>query len=49
MKYLIIGASAAGLAAAETLHKIYPTGQITILEKERTQLYSRILLPYLLS
>lgn len=49
MKYLIIGASAAGLAAAETIHKIYPTGQITILEKERTQRYSRILLPYLLS
>lgn len=49
MKYLIIGASAAGLAAAETLHKIYPTGQITILEKEKTQPYSRILLPYLLS
>lgn len=49
LKYLIIGASAAGLAAAETLHKIRPIGQITILEKEKTQLYSRILLPYLLS
>jgi len=49
LKYLIIGASAAGLATAETLHKIHPTGQITILEKEKTQPYSRILLPYLLS
>ena len=49
MKYLIIGASAAGLAATETLKNFDPGSQITILEKERTQRYSRILLPYLLS
>lgn len=49
LKYLIIGASAAGLAAANTLKSADPNSQITILEKEKIQPYSRILLPYLLA
>ncbi len=48
MKYLIIGASAAGLAAAETLQKINKNCQITILCREKKP-YSRVLLPYLLA
>jgi len=48
MKYLIIGASAAGLAAAETLQKINKDCQITILCREKKP-YSRVLLPYLLA
>lgn len=49
MNYLIIGASAAGLAAAETLCRVDPGSQVTILCKERTRPYSRVLLPYLLA
>lgn len=48
MKYLIIGASAAGLAAAETLKKINKNCQTTILFREKKP-YSRVLLPYLLA
>lgn len=48
MKYLIIGASAAGLAAAETLQKINKNCQVTILCCEKKP-YSRVLLPYLLA
>ncbi|MBT9139570.1 MAG: NADH-dependent phenylglyoxylate dehydrogenase subunit epsilon [Dehalococcoidia bacterium] len=47
--YLIIGASAAGVAAAETLCQVDPRSQVTILCKESTRPYSRVLLPYLLT
>ena len=46
---MIIGASAAGLAAAETLRRVDPDGQVTVLCREKTQPYSRVLLPYLLA
>lgn len=49
MNYLIIGAGAAGLSAAETLRRVDPGGHVAILCRERTQPYSRVLLPYLLS
>ena len=48
MKYLIIGASAAGLSAAETLQQINKDYKVTILCREKKP-YSRILLPYLLA
>ncbi len=48
MNYLLIGASAAGLAAAETLRRVDPEGRVTILCRE-TRPYSRVLLPYLLA
>jgi len=48
LNYLLIGASAAGLAAAETLRRVDPEGRVTILCRE-TRPYSRVLLPYLLA
>ncbi len=48
MRYVIIGASAAGLAAAETLRKWDRKGQITLISDEPYLPYSRPLLPYLL-
>lgn len=47
--YLIIGAGAAGLAAAVTLRRFDQNSQVTILSREKTNPYSRILLPYLLA
>jgi len=47
-KYLIIGASAAGLSAAETLRRVDPGGHVSVLCRERRP-YSRVLLPYLLA
>ncbi|MFZ5450472.1 MAG: NAD(P)/FAD-dependent oxidoreductase [Thermodesulfobacteriota bacterium] len=49
MRYLIIGASAAGLAAAEILRQRDPRGSITLISDESQPLYSRPLLTYLLS
>lgn len=49
MRYVIIGASAAGLAAAETLRQWDPRGTITLISEEAQPLYSRPLLTYLLS
>ena len=40
-KYVIIGASAAGLAAAEQIRKTDKTGDITVLTKESYLPYSR--------
>jgi len=48
LNYLIIGASAAGLAAAETLRQVDPDGRVAILCRE-TRPYSRVLLPHLLA
>jgi nitrite reductase (NADH) large subunit len=48
MRYVIIGASAAGLAAAETLRKWDRTGSITLISDEPHLPYSRPLLTYLL-
>lgn len=49
MRYVIIGASAAGLAAAETLRRYDPLGEITLISDEPHPPYSRPLLTYLLS
>lgn len=49
MRYVIIGASAAGLAAAETLRHWDPRGSITLISDEPHPPYSRPLLTYLLS
>ena len=48
MKYIIIGASAAGLATAESIRKTDPVGEITILTKESYMPYSRPSISYLL-
>jgi nitrite reductase (NADH) large subunit len=49
MRYVIIGASAAGCKAAETLRRYAPASPITIISEEAQPLYSRPLLTYLLS
>ena len=48
MKYVIIGASAAGLAAAEQIRKTDKNGEITVLTKEAYLPYSRPSISYLL-
>ena len=49
MRYVIIGASAAGCKAAETLRRYAPTSPITVISEEAQPLYSRPLLTYVLS
>ena len=49
MRYVIIGASAAGCKAAETLRRYAPDSPITVISEEAQPLYSRPLLTYLLS
>jgi nitrite reductase (NADH) large subunit len=49
MRYVIIGASAAGCKAAETLRRYAPNSPITIISEEARPLYSRPLLTYVLS
>jgi nitrite reductase (NADH) large subunit len=49
MRYVIIGASAAGCKAAETLRRYAPDSPITIISDEAQPLYSRPLLTYVLS
>jgi NAD(P)H-nitrite reductase large subunit len=48
-KYLIIGAGAAGVAAAEGIRKLDPTGEITEVYEERAGYYSRPGLAYYLT
>jgi len=49
MRYVIIGASAAGCRAAETLRRCDAGGSITLISEEPRPLYSRPMLTYLLS
>ncbi len=49
MKYLIIGASAAGLSAAQRIRELDREGEITVLSEEQSSPYSKMSLPYLLS
>ena len=49
MRYVIIGASAAGCKAAETLRRYAPDSPITVISEEAQPLYSRPLLTYVLS
>ncbi len=48
-RYVIIGASAAGMAAAEAIRKIDSRGAITVLSKEADLPYFRPMLPLLIS
>ena len=49
MKNIIIGSSAAGISAAETLRREDPTCEITMISDEENPLYSRPLISYLLA
>ncbi len=49
MRYLIIGASAAGLSAALKIRELDVDGEITVLSEEKSPPYSKMSLPYLLS
>jgi NAD(P)H-nitrite reductase large subunit len=49
MRYVIIGASAAGCKAAEMLRRYAPQSPIAVISEEAQPLYSRPLLTYLLS
>ncbi|MCL6414869.1 FAD-dependent oxidoreductase [Aestuariirhabdus sp. Z084] len=48
MHHLIIGAGAAGVAAAETLRQLSSNDQITLVSSEKAEPYSRMAIPYLL-
>lgn len=48
MQYVIIGTGPAGVVAAETLRKIEPGADITMIGDEREPPYSRMAIPYLL-
>ena len=48
MKYVIIGASAAGLAAAEQIRKTDPAGAVILLTRETDLPYSRPSISYYL-
>jgi len=47
-RYVIIGNSAAGVTAAETIRRLDRSGEITIVDAEPYPCYSRCLLPYFL-
>jgi NAD(P)H-nitrite reductase large subunit len=47
--YLILGASAAALAAIEAIRQRDPSGPITMVSKEPEPCYSRVALPYLIA
>ena len=49
MRYVIIGASAAGVSCAENLRKHAPAAEITLISDETFALYSRCLLTYLIA
>lgn len=48
MRYLIVGNSATGIFAAETIRGLDPDGQITMISKENCLPYSRCLISYFL-
>ncbi len=48
-KYLIVGASAAGMAAAHTIRAHDPDGRVTLVTEEPDPPYFRPLIPYLVS
>jgi NAD(P)H-nitrite reductase large subunit len=49
VKYVIIGGSAAGVSAAETLRKQDKKAEITVISDEKLPVYSRCLLTYLIA
>ncbi len=48
MKYLILGAGAAGINGAKTLRELDPEGEITVVSKD-TEIYSRCMLHHVIS
>jgi len=48
MHYVIVGAGPAGVVAAETLSKVDPQGEITLLDRHGEPPYSRMAIPYYL-
>ena len=48
-RYLIVGASAAGMAAAHAIREHDPTGTVTVLSAESDPPYFRPLIPFLIS
>ena len=48
MRHVIVGASAAGMAAAEAIRKRDPTAEIVMLSDEARRPYYRPLIPYLI-
>lgn len=49
MQYVIVGASAAGMAAAHTIRKKDGTGSITVLSNETKAPYYRPMIPYIIT
>ena len=49
VKYVIVGASAAGIAAVETIRKVDPAGTITVITEEECAHYSRPMISDLVS
>lgn len=49
MSYVIVGAGPAGVVAAETLRKLDPKGEVTLISGEAEPPYSRMAIPYLLT
>lgn len=49
VKYVIVGGSAAGMAAAETIRRVDPRGTITVLSEEPHAPYFRPMIPFLIS
>ncbi len=48
-KYLIIGNSAGGIAAAEAIREVDRTGELIMVSEESSRAYSRALIPYYLA
>ena len=48
MKYVILGASAAGINAAKTIRELDPKGEITVISKDQ-EVYSRCMLHHIIS
>lgn len=48
-RYVIIGASAAGMAAAEAIRKLDSKGSITVLSKEQDMPYFRPMIPFMIT
>ena len=48
-RYLIVGGSAAGMAAAHTIRKKDAAGTITVLSDEKTDPYFRPMIPYIIN
>lgn len=48
-KYVIVGGSAAGMAAAHTIRKKDPAGIITVLSNEKSDPYFRPMIPYIIN